>query len=57
MIRVSGAPSIGILERLSRWDGEGLLMGTEAGVDWLHLDIDRSGLTPRSEVLIGSQTA
>lgn len=57
VIHVSRAPSIGILERLSRWDGEGLLIGTEAGVDWLYLDIDRSGSTPRSELLIGSQLA
>jgi hypothetical protein len=56
VIHVSGAPSIEVLERLSSWDGEGLLIGTEAGVDWLYLDIDRTASTPRSEVLIGSQS-
>lgn len=57
LVLVGDVPSAAVLAPLAEWDGEALLIGTDTGTDWIHLDIDRSGPVARGEILVGKSTA
>lgn len=52
LVRVETGFSAELLEALALWDGEGFLAGSEAGADWMLLDIDSAHSPARCELLV-----